>query len=159
MLLGLDQDSTSCSLLHSVTVSGIGTTGTGTGDSVREGVTDSSAVSVLSSAVRAVEEFIVVFESFTFNTEDDWVCESVCCSDVLISFFSDLLRLLFFFPLSELVPFFFSSPSLVDDNESEGGCAMDEWETLSLSDEVTAIKESACFSSALLSRLLHWIVL
>ena len=51
----LDQDSTSCSLLHSFTVSGILISVLGTGDVVRQGVTDSSATRLL-SASKAVED-------------------------------------------------------------------------------------------------------
>ena len=159
----LDHSNTSSSLLHSVTVSEIGISVLGTGDSVRHGVTDSSTTALV-SALRRVEGF--VFVSYSFNAEDFCVCVSVCCSEIKVSVFTDLFCLFLFFPLNGLdpAPVFLSSPPFTLDEENEeeeeededkrGDCATDGWEACPFCEEdVFAMSVSACFSSTLLSRL------
>ena len=101
--------------------------------------------------------------SSSFSVETGTVCESVHFSDVLASFSGDLFCFCFdfFFPLSLLVPLFFSSSTLAldKDNDRGGDCARDGWETCSLCSGVCAVRVSACFSSALLSRLFYYEVL
>ena len=160
----MDHSNTSSSLLHSITVSEIGISVLGTGDSVRHDVTDSSTTALV-SALRGVEEFSDVFVSYSFNAEEFCVCVcvcvcvSVCCSDVKVSVLTDIFCLFFFFPLSDLDSIFLSSPPFAldedeDEDEDRGGdCVTDGWEVCPFCDDVFAMSMSACFSSTLLSRL------